>query len=155
MLMWKCEYCGHSVEVKDASHMPAGCELCSAGLQPGEVKMDNRGVGPGVGPVSSGPVGNQSGNSSGGHWNGPGGPIARCSRLVYIVLAIVLGWLGIHNFVAGYSNRGAWQLGLGLAGAILFPCTFGISAVLIIAVSVWAIVDIIQTTTDADGVRML
>jgi TM2 domain-containing membrane protein YozV len=80
--------------------------------------------------------------------------IPRCSRLVYIVLAILLGWLGIHNFVAGYSNRGAWQMWLGLIGLILSPCTFGISSLLILAGVMWAIVDIVQTTTDADGVRL-
>lgn len=100
-----------------------------------------------VGPVSSGPVGNAGFT--------PGVPVARCSRLVYIVLAIVLGWLGIHNFVAGYSNRAAWQLALGLTGLILSFCTFGISTLLCIAAGIWAIIDIVQTTTDADGVRMM
>ncbi|MBU6412647.1 MAG: TM2 domain-containing protein [Planctomycetes bacterium] len=98
----------------------------------------------GVGPVTSSPMG--------GYVNA--NAIPRCSRLVYIVLAIFLGWIGIHNFVAGYSNRGAWQLALGLTGLILSFCTFGISTLLCIAVWIWSIVDIVQTTTDAEGVRM-
>jgi TM2 domain-containing membrane protein YozV len=120
--------------------------MAGKGQKGGGMNTGNAGVGGvgGVGPVTSGPIG------------GFANPMAipRCSRLVYIVLAIFLGWLGIHNFVAGYSNRGAWQLALGLIGLILSPCTFGISSVLILAGVVWSIVDIVQTTTDADGVRL-
>lgn len=146
MLMWKCPYCGHATVVTDASKVPTGCELCSAGLKGGGMNTSSH-----TGNGTAGPV-----FSAGGVAGSPfSGPVARCSRLVYIVLAIALGWLGIHNFVAGYSNRGAWQLGLGLIGLILSPCTFGISTLLILAGVVWSIVDIVQTTTDADGVRMM
>jgi TM2 domain-containing membrane protein YozV len=36
------------------------------------------------------------------------------SRAVYIVLAILLGSIGVHNFYAGYYGRGIVQLILGL-----------------------------------------
>ena len=144
MLQWKCEYCGHSVQITDASQAPAACPLCMAGKVQKGGGMNTAGSSGGPVFTGAGPVG-MSGV----------GPIPRCSRLVYIVLAICLGWLGIHNFVAGYSNRGAWQLALGLTGLILGFCTFGISWILCAAVGIWAIVDIVQTTTDADGVRML
>lgn len=145
MLQWKCEYCGHSVQISDFSQAPAVCPLCMAGKgqKGGEMNTGTSGV-DGVGPVTSSPIG--------GYVNA--NAIPRCSRLVYIVLAIFLGWIGIHNFVAGYSNRGAWQLALGLTGLILSFCTFGISTLLCIAVWIWSIVDIVQTTTDAEGVRM-
>ena len=32
------------------------------------------------------------------------------SRLAYILLAILLGTLGIHNFFAGYTGKGIAQL---------------------------------------------
>lgn len=145
MLQWKCEYCGHSVQITELSQAPAACPLCMAGngQKGGGMSTGSSGMG-GMGPVTSGPMGAFANPMA----------IPRCSRLVYIVLAIFLGWLGIHNFVAGYSNRGAWQLALGLIGLILSPCTFGISSLLILAGVVWAIVDIVQTTTDADGVRL-
>lgn len=102
--------------------------------------MGTSGVG-GVGPVSSAPTGSYVNVTA----------IPRCSRLVYVVVAIFFGWLGVHSFVAGYNSRGVGQLVLGLVGLFLSPCTFGI---LIAAGVAWAIVDIVHTTTDADGVRM-
>lgn len=83
----------------------------------------------------------------------PGTPPA-CSRLVYIVLAIFLGWLGIHNFVAGLTGRGWTQLIISIAGIVLAPCTFGISTLAVFATFVWSIIDIVTIKTDARGIAM-
>jgi len=68
-------------------------------------------------------------------------------RVAYILLALFLGGLGIHNFYAGYNKTGLIQLLLVLPGAFI---TCGISAV---AVHIWAIVEACTVTQDANGVR--
>lgn len=61
------------------------------------------------------------------------------SRMVYILLAIFLGSLGIHNFYAGYIKKAVMQLILTLL-VITSPITF-----------IWWIIDIITVTKDSDG----
>jgi TM2 domain-containing membrane protein YozV len=68
-------------------------------------------------------------------------------RVAYILLALFLGGLGIHNFYAGYNKTGLIQLLLVLPGAFI---TCGISA---LVVSIWAIVEACTVTQDANGVR--
>ncbi|HEX2837539.1 MAG TPA: TM2 domain-containing protein [Phycisphaerales bacterium] len=78
----------------------------------------------------------------------------KCSRVVYILLAFFLGGLGIHNFVAGYTVRGVVQLVLSLVCAVMVFCTFGLSAVGLLAVFVWTIVEIVVVDKDVNGVKM-
>ena len=67
------------------------------------------------------------------------------SRLAYILLGVFLGTLGIHNFYAGYTNRGLVQLLITVLGCgILSWVSF-----------IWAIIDIVTVTKDANGVDML
>ena len=68
-------------------------------------------------------------------------------RVAYILLALFLGGLGIHNFYAGYNKTGLIQLLLVLPGAFL---TCGISA---LVVSIWAIIEACTVEQDANGVR--
>ena len=67
------------------------------------------------------------------------------SRLAYILLGIFLGSFGIHNFYAGYTNKAVIQLLI-----TLVSCT-----TLSWVSFIWAIVDIVTVTTDANGVRMI
>lgn len=67
------------------------------------------------------------------------------SRAVFIVLALFLGCLGIHNFYAGYGGRGAAQLAI----TILTGCMGGF-----VITSIWAIIECIAVDTDATGRRM-
>ena len=67
------------------------------------------------------------------------------SRLAYILLAIFFGYLGIHNFYAGYTKTAIIQLVLSLV-------TLGIGAFIS---SIWAIVEAITVTQDANGRRMM
>jgi TM2 domain-containing membrane protein YozV len=65
------------------------------------------------------------------------------------VLAILLGWLGIHRFYLGYTNIAIAQLLLGLLG--LLTCF-----ITTLAAAVWGIVEGIMILTgqmneDADG----
>lgn len=64
------------------------------------------------------------------------------SRLAYILLALFLGTLGIHNFYAGYTGKGITQLLISvLSFGFLSPISW-----------IWAIIDICVVTKDAQGV---
>ena len=63
-------------------------------------------------------------------------------RVAYVLLAVLLG-LGIHNFYAGYTNRGLIQL-------LVSILTCGI---LWFFMWIWAIVEACTVTQDANGVR--
>lgn len=65
------------------------------------------------------------------------------SRLIYILLALFLGSLGIHNFYAGYTKHGIIKLVLTLCLSWL--------VVPAIAVFVWCIIEIIKVKADAAG----
>ena len=63
------------------------------------------------------------------------------SRLAYILLALFLGFLGIHNFYAGRSGTGLTQLLLTIfTGWLIAP---------LVLVLIWVLVDI--CAVDADG----
>ena len=65
------------------------------------------------------------------------------TRLVYILLAIFLGGLGVHNFYAGYTKKAIIQL---------LCCTIGAALVIpLIVGAIWILVDIFTVTKDADG----
>ena len=65
------------------------------------------------------------------------------NRGVYIILGLLFGLLGFHNFYAGYHKRGLFQ--------ILLTCTM-MGAVITF---VWAIVELFAVTEDANGVRFV
>jgi TM2 domain-containing membrane protein YozV len=68
------------------------------------------------------------------------------SPVSYILLGLFLGWLGVHNFYAGYSGRGVAQLLITLfIGWLIIPLFF---------IWVWVIIEIIVVKTDALGVPM-
>lgn len=67
------------------------------------------------------------------------------NRIVYILLGVFFGILGIHNFYAGRTYRGLWQLLITLfTGWFVLP---------LLAVWVWSIVDICVISTDGDGTK--
>lgn len=68
------------------------------------------------------------------------------TRVIYIVLGLFLGTLGIHNFYAGHSTRGLIQLLITLfTGWLIFP---------LIGIFIWNIVDFISVTKDSDGLEL-
>lgn len=69
---------------------------------------------------------------------------AKKSRLIYILLAIFLGGLGVHNFYAGYTKKAIIQLLLTFPGFLLFMIPPFITFI-------WWIVDICTVTKDAEG----
>ncbi len=67
------------------------------------------------------------------------------SRLAYILLAIFLGTLGIHNFYAGYTGKGITQLLITcISFSLLAPIVF-----------IWNLVEICTVTKDKDGVNFV
>lgn len=84
----------------------------------------------------------------------PSGPVAASyaapaygrsykSRTTYIVLGIFLGWLGIHNFYAGYTGRAVGQLCL----TVLTLGYLGIVS------WIWAIIEICIVEKDGTGLN--
>lgn len=72
-------------------------------------------------------------------------PSAPKSRLTYILLALFLGGFGIHNFYAGYNRKGLIQL-------LLTVLSCGLLSLVSV---IWAIVDIVNVTKDANGVDFI
>ncbi len=67
------------------------------------------------------------------------------SRLAYILLAVFLGSLGIHNFYAGYTGRGIAQLLISLLSFSLLS----------LFVWIWALVEACTVTKDAKDVPFI
>ncbi len=76
----------------------------------------------------------------------PPPPIYPKSRTAFIVLAILLGPLGVHNFYAGYNLRGGMQLAMTIfLGWFVVP---------LIAVYIWILLEILFVREDERCVRM-
>jgi TM2 domain-containing membrane protein YozV len=71
--------------------------------------------------------------------------IRRRSRLTYILLGVLLGAFGGHNFYAGYTKRAVVQLLV-----TLLTCFWGG-----IVSWIWAIVEVCVVTEDDDGVAFV
>jgi TM2 domain-containing membrane protein YozV len=72
-----------------------------------------------------------------------------CSRLVYILLALFLGTLGIHNFYAGRTGQGAAQLAITLVSCMLMCVVIGFFTIWLTII--WSIIDIVTVTHDGQG----
>ena len=68
------------------------------------------------------------------------------SRTVYIILAVLLGTLGIHNFYAGFTKKGIIQLVLTLLVGWL-----GVA----LLIWLWAIYEACTVKADSNGVAMV
>lgn len=101
---------------------------------PGSAKIDFRSLGKTAAPVPA--------------YRGP----AR-NRGVYIILGLLLGGLGCHNFYAGYYERGALQCFCVIVGAV--ASFFAEPAIIImLGVAVWVLVELFIVTEDAGGQPM-
>ena len=68
------------------------------------------------------------------------------SRGTYIILGILFGMLGIHNFSAGRYLRGALQL--------VSTCVFGWFVIGLIITAIWVLIDLFTVTEDSEGIRL-
>ena len=64
------------------------------------------------------------------------------SRLVFVILGLIFGLFGIHNFYAGYAGRGLLQF-------LLTTCSLGLLSPFIFF---WVILELILITEDARGI---
>ncbi len=69
------------------------------------------------------------------------------ARWVFILLGLFLGTLGIHNFYAGYNQKGVTQLLIAVIGSLVVVGP--------IVSAIWAIIDICTITKDAEGVQFV
>lgn len=77
----------------------------------------------------------------------PPPPIYPKSRKVFVILGLLLGGFGIHNFYAGYNLRGGVQLAITLLlGWLVIP---------LIAVIIWVILELLFVLEDERCVRMV
>jgi TM2 domain-containing membrane protein YozV len=67
------------------------------------------------------------------------------TRVIFVLLGIFLGALGVHNFYAGYTKRGAIQLFL-----TLFSCFYGA-----VISWPWAIFEICMVNKDSEGTQFV
>lgn len=67
-------------------------------------------------------------------------------RMLYVLLAILIGTLGVHNFYAGRTGPAVAQLLMTIGGGLL-------GLPLFLLVVLWAIGDMIAVTEDGEGVR--
>ncbi len=68
------------------------------------------------------------------------------SRGLYIILGLLFGCLGIHNFYAGYYGRGFWQL--------LITVVLGWAIIGIVATGLWSLIEVITVRCDGTGEAM-
>ena len=72
-------------------------------------------------------------------------PVSTKSRLSYILLGFFFGSLGIHNFYAGYTDRGIIQLLI-----TVLSC-----GTLSLVSEIWSIIEICTVNQDSEGLRMI
>lgn len=76
----------------------------------------------------------------------PPPPVYPKSRKTFIILGILLGFFGVHNFYAGYNLRGGMQLATTLfLGWLVVP---------LIAVFIWVVLELLFVLEDERSVRM-
>jgi len=68
------------------------------------------------------------------------------SRGVYMLLALLLGLLGIHNFYAGRNNQGLCQLAINIG-----TLATGIWPIGLAIVFVWSLLDLVGTRIEGKG----
>ncbi len=71
------------------------------------------------------------------------------SRLAYILLALFLGTLGVHNFYVGRTGAGVAQLMITIFSIPLMCAVVGFATILIPVV--WSLVEIVAVDRDGDG----
>ncbi len=79
------------------------------------------------------------------------------SRGVYIILGILFGALGFHNFYSGHNASGGIKLGIFLLAFALDASTKFYSAfslVALVAFALWSLVEIMVVSSDAAGNKM-
>lgn len=117
----KCEYCDNKIQ----SGM-RNCPACGASVNQMREVPYNVQINYGYQTISSGRDIMQ---------------INRKSRIGFILFAVFLGPLGVHNFYAGYVGKGVTQL-------LITIFTLGFGSII---TGIWAIIEACVVTRDAQG----
>ena len=75
---------------------------------------------------------------------GRAGAVSDRSRTVYVVLGLLLGRLGLHNFYAGHLARAGFQLALTVAGVFLAGIPW-------LVVLPWVLIEVFMEKLDGSG----
>ena len=131
----KCRFCGSDL----TTTTKRACPFCSKSISPSAKVCpycgDDVSFGVKVGSGISGAPASQT--------------IVRTakSRGIFIILGVLLGLLGIHNFYAGYYSKGTVQLAITVVlGWVAY--------IGIIIIGIWVIVELFTVKEDADGNAM-
>jgi TM2 domain-containing membrane protein YozV len=76
------------------------------------------------------------------------------SRGVYIILGLLFGGMGFHNFYSGHNLRGAIKIGIFLIAFVLDASTrfySGFSLVALVIFALWSLIEVITVKQDAAG----
>jgi hypothetical protein len=68
-------------------------------------------------------------------------------RGIFIILGLLIGGIGAHNFYAGFYGRGVVQL-------ILTILAFAIYPLAAVAVGAWILIELITVSDDSEGLKM-
>ncbi len=76
------------------------------------------------------------------------------SKMAAGLLGIFLGQFGVHNFYLGYTSKAIIQVSVSAVGYLLSICTFGLSCLAPLGISVWGLIEgimILAGSIDKDG----
>lgn len=76
------------------------------------------------------------------------------NRGVYVILGLLFGFFGFHNFYAGFYGRGAAQLVFCVIGAIGLTSEVAVFLLVVLVLFVWVVTELMRQRTDGDGLRM-
>lgn len=72
------------------------------------------------------------------------------SKTMALVLLLLFGGLGVHNFYLGHNGRGIVELSLTILGWLTL--VFIIGAVFLVIVGIWVFIELFQTLLGGDSV---
>ena len=76
------------------------------------------------------------------------------SRGTYIILGLIFGWMGLHNFYSGHNVAGALKIGIFFVALVLDASTRFYTAFSLVSIgifTIWALVEVIRVKKDALG----
>lgn len=117
------------------------CANCGKPVNPNQAVCLNCGC------QLNGPVKAKGGNAANGGTDGK-------SKVTAGLLGIFLGCFGVHNFYLGYTKKAVIQVCVSGIAILLSCCTFGITLIATLGISIWGLVEGILILTgkiDTDG----
>ena len=79
------------------------------------------------------------------------------SRWIHVILGLMFGLMGFHNFYSGHNLRGAIKLCILFVAFVLDASTgfrTGFSLVALVVIALWSVIEVIVVKNDASGKAM-